>query len=251
MADSQVPPLEDQDSAARGDVEALAGEGFALLDALLLHLNHGTSALTGRKHDQGLNFLIGLLLMKSFNSLWRARQDIAHGYASQGLILCRSAFEDWVTARWVELHPDERDLWLWRILDGVEQPPAGRKIPGLDAMLAEVLPPESSPILRSVYDTLSKFAHPRGTSLRWGVHWDEENSYFHVGPFVDATNTRAGLFFLVATAQASFNLIARLQERILGKPDANWSERARLLSTRTEEYMNEVGSGPDQSEGGV
>ena len=45
---------------------------IAILDEILVHLNHGMHPLSGRPHDRGLNFLISLLLVRAFVSL-RAR----------------------------------------------------------------------------------------------------------------------------------------------------------------------------------
>ena len=251
----QSPVLEETDKEVRAQSLAAMAEEINLVDELTLHINHGKAMLSGNKHDRGLNFLTGILLTRVFNSLWRAREDAVLGYHAESLTGCRAALEHWVTARWVELPPakreetlekedipEKKDMLLWAIIDEIERPPSSVRVPSTDDMLKEL--GSLGKNVRELYNILSKFAHPRSIGLRWLIHWDLESTYFHVGGYFDERGLRTCLYFLMGTAQASLESVARLQYRMLGAVDENWLAKGKELSTRAEEFMR-------QTEGGV
>src|SRR5690606_5711305 len=130
--------------------------------------------------DRDLNFLIGVLLTRSFNSLWRARQDAVAGYYAETLTLARSAFEHWLTVLWLEQNRDATDRWLWAILEEVERPPV--MSPSVSLMMKDL---RDAGVLTGMYDLLSKFVHPRGVGLRWMLYFDRDFTQFHVGGAYD------------------------------------------------------------------
>lgn len=230
--------LESVDAAVRRQSYSAMSADMKLLDELILHLNHGMALLTGQPHDRGLNFLVGLLLHRSFNSLWKGREAAVCGYPGECLTLCRSALEHWATARWVEFHPRTRNRWLWAILEEVEQPV--RRPPSIDQMLKELGDRGLGETPRNMYNWLSKFAHPKSIGLSWIIHFDAESTYFHSGGHFDKRGLRMCLFFLVGTAQVCFEPIARLQNRMLGGPDTDWLEKGRELSDRAGAFLRRV-----------
>lgn len=237
--------LEENDKKVRIATYAYASKEMALLDQMLLHINHGLAQLTGQKHDRDLNFLSGLLLNRAFNSLWRAREDAACGYPAEALTLCRSVVEHWATVRWVEFHPERAKMWLWAILDEVEEPT--ERLPSTDAMLTELATLGAH--VKQLYNLLSKFAHPKSTGLAWVIHYDEETTYFHSGAHFDERGIRMCLYFLLGAAQACLEPVARLQNRMLGTPDDEWlargrelSERAQVVLTGLEDEVEEEGA---------
>jgi hypothetical protein len=207
-----------------------------LVDDLIFHMNHGMARLTGQEHDRSLNFLVGLLLNRAFNSLWRAREDALRGYPGECLALCRLALELWASAKWVNEHPSEVGLWLWDILEELDEPTRGP--PSVDAMLRDL--GEAGSAVKVMYNILSKFAHPRSTGLSWIIHFDEGNTYFHAGGHFDERGLRMCLYFLIGTAQACLDPVANLQARMLGEPDANWMARARELSDASARAMQRL-----------
>jgi hypothetical protein len=230
------PSLDAMDAAVRRKSYSAMATEIQLLDDLILHINHGTALLTGHKHDRGLNFLLGLLLNRAFNSLWRAREDAVCGYPGECLTLCRSALEHWATARWVELHPRTRNWWLWAVVEEVKQPP--KRPPSTDQMLKEL--GDLGKVPRDIYNVLSKFAHPKSVGLRWVIHFDPNSTYFHAGAHFDEHALRICLYFLVGAAQACLEPTARLQNRMLGNADAEWLETGKELSSRGEAFMRRV-----------
>ena len=82
--------LDQMDAEIRSRSLAAMPQEIALLDDLILLMNSGTALLTGTKHDQGLNFLAGILIGRAFNTLWRAREDLVYGYSIQSMALCRA-----------------------------------------------------------------------------------------------------------------------------------------------------------------
>jgi hypothetical protein len=214
------------------------GTQIQLLDDLILHINHGTALLTGRKHDRGLNFLIGLLLNRAFNSLWKAREAAVCGYPGECLTLCRSALEHWATARWVELHPRTRNRWLWAILEEVKQP--AKRPPSIDQMLKELGDRGLGETPKAMYNWLSKFAHPKSIGLGWVIHHDPDSTYFHAGGHFDQHGLRMCLYFLMGTTQACLEPIARLQHRMVGEVDADWLQKGKELSDRAEGFVRRV-----------
>ncbi len=231
-------PLDAMDEEVRKQSYAALGKEIELLDHLVLHINHGKSVLTGQKHDRGLNFLTGILLARAFNSLWRAREDAVLGYYAECLTLCRSALEHWATARWVELYPESLNMLLWAILEEVERPPPDVRVPSTNDMLGDL--GDLAKNVRVMYDVLSKFAHPRSIGLRWLIDFDEEATYFHVGSHFDEHRLKTCLYFLVGTAQACLEPVARLQNRMLGSVDEGWLKDGRDLSSRAGEFMRAV-----------
>ena len=231
------PPesLEQMDLAARRQIEAQAPDGFALVDKIILLLNRGTALLSGTDHDRDLNLLTGLLANRAFNSLWRARQDAAHGYSVQALTLCRAAMEDWGPLVWLEQNPDTTDRWLWAVLDEVAQPT--QRPPSFATIWKNLDSPE---LLASSYDTLSKFAHPKGIGLRWLVHFDEQSTYFHYGPHVSDRDIRTTLFFLVVVAQGFLGAVERLQRRMLGEVETEWREQAATVTQRAHDFVSHL-----------
>ena len=230
------PDVESLDDAVRRQSYSAMKAEIELLDRLIVHINHGKALLTGHQHDRGLNFLIGLLLSRAFNSLWRAREDAVCGYAAESLTLCRSALEHWATARWVELHPRTRNRWLWTVLEEVEQP--AKRPPSTDQILKELGDRGETP--REMYNWLSKFAHPKSLGLRWMIHFDPQTTYFHAGGHFDERGLRMCLFFLVLVAQACLEPVARLQNRVLGNVDADWLQKAKEFSEPAEAFMRQV-----------
>jgi hypothetical protein len=230
------PSLDSLDGEVRRQSYSAMRAEIDLLDDLILHINHGKALLTGYQHDRGLDFLMGLLLSRAFNSLWRAREDAVCGYAAECLTLCRSALEHWATARWVELHPETRDRWLWAIVAEVEQP--AEWPPSTDQMLKDL--GDLGKTARQMYDVLSKFAHPKSIGLRWIIHFDPHSTYFHAGGYFDEHGLRICLYFLVGVAQACFEPIARLQNRMLGSVDAGWLQKGKQLSEPAEAFVRRV-----------
>jgi hypothetical protein len=224
------------DEEVRQESLAAMPDEIRLLDDVILHLNHGAAVFSGREHDDGLNLLSALLISRAFNSLWRAREDAVCGYPVQSLSLCRGALEDWGTLIWVELHPTEVDKWLWAVLPEVERP-AGVP-PTFDAIWKEL--DELGKIPAEAYDALSKFAHPKSIGLRWLVEADTDFTHIHFGPHFDAHGFKICLFFLMQVAQAFFERVARLQERLVGKPEQEWLAEGRRLSHDATRFIDGV-----------
>ena len=213
--------LDETDAGIRRKSLATLREEIKLLDDLILLLNNGTSLLTGAKHDRGLNFLAAVLIARAFNTLWRAREDLLCGYAVQSMALCRAALEDWTTLIWLELHPDRVDMFLWAILSDVERP-AGAP-PKFEAMWKELGALGTIP--SAMYDSLSKFSHPKSIGLRWLIHSDPDTTTFHYGGYFDEYYLRVSLFHLLQVAQVFGERVARLQFRMLGEVNADWLAR--------------------------
>jgi hypothetical protein len=213
-----------------------------------IKLLNGTALLTGTKHDRGLNFLAGMLIGRAFNSLWRAREDLLCGYSVQSMALCRAALEDWTTLIWVELHPDRVNMFLWAILSEVNRP-AGSP-PKYAAMWKEL--GDLGKIPGVMYDSISKFAHPKSIGLRWLIDFDPEMTNFHYGGHFDQHYLKVSLFHLIQVAQAFGERVARLQFRMLGEVDPEWLKRgqatARAAIRTIDEMYDEFGRGKsDQS----
>ena len=236
------PTLEDGDKRSRLEIEGLETRGFRILDELLLVIQHGTARCSGHPHDRGLNFLTGLLFVRAFNTLWRARQDLAHGYPIQALMLARAVFEDWVAALWVEASPDRLPLFLSAILDEVDEPiderGKPRRVPQVDRMIDEL--GEASAGARVTYDLLSKFAHPRGKSLRWQFSADEANLNLRAGSYIDHGDVSVTLYFLIDVAAPLLAPLGRLQDRWIGGDDPEWALRAVAAAQAGFEYTNEL-----------
>ncbi len=220
--------LDEMDAAIRAKSLAAMPEEIEVLDDLILMMNQGTALLSGNDHDRGLNFLAGVLVCRAFNSLWRAREDLVCGYPVQSMALCRAALEDWATLIWLELHPKNANMFLWAIYPEVERPKYYP--PKFEAIWKEL--GELGKIPAVMYDTLSKFAHPKSTGLRWLVEFDEKNTTFHYGPQFDQDYLKIALFNLIQVAQAFGERIARLQDRMLGEPDQTWLDRGKVSSAR-------------------
>ena len=97
---------------------AFAGEADVLEQALglSLHVIHGARLTFDH------TFLRALLVSRATGSLRCAWLAAAAGYRTQGLTLVRAAFEDYGTAGWVTMQPDDANLWLWEIVDDVPKP---------------------------------------------------------------------------------------------------------------------------------
>lgn len=227
--------LEEIDARIRRRSMASQRDQIQMLDDILVHINQGVAFLSGQKHDRGLNLLSFLLICRAFNSLYRAREDAVLGYPVQSLTLCRSALEDWATLRWIELHPDTVDKWLWAILPGVKRPTGQR--PNFDAISKEL--GKHGDIASKYYDILSKFAHPMSIGLRWLVHFDPENTYFHAGGNFDEQDLKTCLTFLIEVGQVFFERIAQLQYRMLGSVPQKWLETGKELTNRAERLLSD------------
>jgi hypothetical protein len=228
--------VEAVDAKVRGSSEAAMPTEISLLDDLLLHLNHGMTPLNAQPHDRGLNFLVSLLLVRTFNSLWRAREDAVTGYPVQSLALCRGALEDWVTACYVEKHRDRCDRWLVGILPehAAAKPPVD-----FETMFKEI-GGDVGDKARETYSVLSKFTHPDGRGMRWLMHWDPETTYLHFGGHFDDRALRFCLYFLLVQAQMSMERVAQLQHRVLNSVDAKWLERGNYLTDLGLAFINHV-----------
>jgi hypothetical protein len=83
-----------------------------------------------------------------------------------------------------------------------------------------------------MYDTLSKFAHPKSIGLAWLIDFDEVSTTFHYGPRFDEHFLKVALFNLIQVAQAFGERVARLQNRMLGKVDGAWLDRGKAIADR-------------------
>jgi hypothetical protein len=225
--------IDTNDANMRRQANAAMGTQIQLLDDVIFHINHGAAMLTGKQHDRGLNFLTCLLLNRAFNSLWRAREDAVCGYYAESLTLCRSAFEHWATARWVELHPHACGHWLWAVFEEVQRPT--KYPPTVSQMLGEL--GKLGERAAGIYDVLSKFVHPRSIGLRWLIDFDSDTTYFHTGGHYDETGLKVCLYFLIAIAHDCLEPLARLQHRMLGSVDAGWLRRGKELSNQADGFM--------------
>lgn len=233
-------PLDEWDAEIARESLASAASEIELFDELLILLNHGTALHSGERHDRGLNFLVGLLVTRAFNSLWRGRQSAVEGYVVQAFILIRAALEDWVAVQWLEEHPDEKDLWLCRILEEIPAPlnQSGRErwIPGADQMLGEL---KDGEVPREVYRQMSKVAHPHGAGVGWQFHASEESLEVHCGPNFNERDLRVCLFLLIHTAAGLLPNVERLQIRWLGEADDEWIAKGRSGVERAQSFISE------------
>ncbi len=92
----------------------------------------------------------------------------------------------------------------------------------------------------TIYDILSKFAHPKGIGLRWLIDYDEESTYVHAGGHFDEHRLKTCLYFLMGTARVCLEPVALLQNRMLGSVDEGWLKEGRDLSSRAGEFMGAV-----------
>ena len=95
MTDSD-DSLEEQDARVLAQSRTAMSAKIAILDELIISLNHGTVVLAGWKHDDGHQFLLGLMVATAFNHLYRARQDALNGYPVASMALTRAAWETFV-----------------------------------------------------------------------------------------------------------------------------------------------------------
>jgi hypothetical protein len=209
---------------------------IAILDEILVHLNHGMHPLSGRPHDRGLNFLISLLLVRAFVSLRRAREDALCGYPVQSLALSRAALEDWGTCIYVEKNPDKRGLWLRGVLHEVEQEGQPPKFKTIWNEVSGGLGAQA----REAYGVLSLFAHPRDTGLPWLYHWDPDTTYLHWDGHFEPKNLKVCLYFLVSISQMLLERVAQLQFRVLAAVDEQWLAEGLEISARAGKFMDQV-----------
>ena len=222
--------LDQMDEKVRRQSFASSEELIQMSDDILLHINHGMALLSGHKHDRGLNLLSFLLINHAFNSLWRAREDAVTGYPVQSLTLCRAALEDWATLRWVEIHPETADRWLWAILPELQRPKVSR--PRFEKIWKKL--GDDGLIPSQYYDALSKFAHPMSIGLGWLVHFDPANTYFHCGGHFDPEDLITCLSCQIELGQAFFERVAQVQFRMLGSVERSWLERGKQLTNQAE-----------------
>lgn len=235
--------LEEMDARIRSRSMASQPAQIQVLDDILVHINQGISLLSGHKHDRGPNFLSLLLICRAFNSLYRAREDAVLGYPVQSLTLCRSALEDWATLRWIELHPDTVDKWLWAILPGVKRPTGQR--PNFDAISKKL--GKHGDIASKYYDILSKFAHPMSIGLRSLVHFDPENTYLHAGSNFDEQYLKDCLRLLIEVGQVFFERVAQLQYRMLVSVAQQWVEKGKELTDRAKTLLSHADGAPSST----
>lgn len=246
MADTDVA-LEERDKSVRAETYRAQSRIVRMIDECLLVVQNGTALCSGHGHDRGINFTCGLLAVRAFNSLWRARQDLVDGYPVQALSLVRGAFEDWVALLWFEQDPSRLPLVLSHVLEEVEHPSDahGRpvRLPLPSAMLTD-LGATTSVGGSGHYALLSKFAHVCGTSLRWQFSFDGVDLNVRSGGYYDERDFRITAFFLIDVAISLFQPLSRLQERWLGTADGEWLRRAATTVERgfavTEEILDEV-----------
>jgi len=208
---------------------------IAILDDLIVHINHGLAKLSGCRNDRGLNFLGMLLLNRAFCSLWRAREDAVCGYPVQSLTLCRAALEDWGTLLYAERHPDTANIWLQDVLAEVQ--PCGR-------------PPKFVDIWKDLddlgqkadqtYGILSSIAHPRSPGLPWLYDWDRDRVQFHTGGCFDQRNLEVCLYFLIIVGQMMLERIAQLQLRVIGDAVSKWVKRGNEMSDTARIFVDRI-----------
>ena len=143
------------------------------------------------------------------------------GYRTQGLTLVRAAFEDYGTAGWVTMQPDDANLWLWEIVDDVpkpdQRPPRFTEI--FKRLSEENL--DSPDVLKDLYGRLSEAAHPRAPGLQWNAQFgggDEGAKYSaEFLPVWDNSATATCLHYLLLIAHLI--LAAAVELRISSLPD--------------------------------
>jgi hypothetical protein len=228
--------IEDVDASVRRQSYAAAKNDIELLDRLILHINHGQGVVSGRPHDLGVNLLGSFFLVRAFNSLWRAREDAVCGYYVEAFTLCRAALEAWGCARWVELHPESTNRWLWAFRKEKEGPIA--RLPSFEEIWKDLGTLGEFP--RFAYDRLSKFAHSKSEGLAWLFQQTSSETRLLAGAHFDGRNLRDCLFLLALVAQACLEPVARLQNQWLGQVDEMWLLKAREISKEAEIFIHGV-----------
>lgn len=230
---SDLPILEHQDRDVRAkSLEAMAQE-IDLLDRILLHLNHGTAALSGSKTDRRLNFLCMLLINRATNSLWRARVDAVEGYHVQSLTLTRSALEDWGTTLYAERKSEKVGAWLGEVIKELETTTGPPQFKQIWAEIGGELGEQAA----EMYSQLSLIAHPRGGGLSLLFHFDRETTYFHVGGQYVKPYLEGCLYFALAIGQMFLERAAQLQHRALGSVDREWVSKGSILTKEAEAFL--------------
>ncbi len=228
-----MPSIEEVDAEVAAKAFRECGADIQLLDDFIGLINNGAALVTGRPIQRDINLITLLLLTRSVNSLWRAREDAVHGYPVQSLTHVRASLENWGTISYCEAHPDRMETWL-RGLDGVSDgkpwPPGFNDLwAALDAQLGDKA--------REAYGVLSLFAHPRDGALRWLFHAKSSKTMFKTGGFFDRDDLNFCLYFATTIAQLFLKNIGGLQARMLNAPNAAWAEEANAVTARGHEFL--------------
>ena len=160
-----------EDAVRRATLEAFSDEVVVLEEALGITL----VAVSDQELPLDHTFLRALLVSRAIGSLRCAWLSTAVGYRTQALTLARAAIEDFATIRWVMEKPEDSELWLWEMVDGLDEP--SRRPPRFTTMFerlgAQDL--EFKDVLKEVYGRLSEAAHPRSPGLRLNVDFAAGN----------------------------------------------------------------------------
>ena len=180
-------------------------------------------AISDQQLPLGERFLRALLVSRAVGSLRCASLCAAAGYRTQALTLARAALEDYATIRWVIRQPEDSELWLWEIVDGLEEPE--RRPPPFRTMFERLGEEEPAfrDVLKNVYGRLSEAAHPRAPGLLWNVefsagsegakHTADLSPTFHEGA------TAACIHYLLLTAGLLLGVAVALHAE--GQPESD------------------------------
>ena len=215
--------IEEDDARVAVESLGLLGDSFRVLDDVLIHLNHGCALLAGKDHDRGPHLAAILLLARAWNSLWRARVDIASGYYVQSLVLCRAAYEDFGVLEYLSENAEDAGLWL----KGVTAPaaefntlPFSKIWPVVERRLAAA---------GAVYGELCTMAHPTGASLHGSVNVDADGWIVRAGPKFDGEDANVALRYALMIALQLFTPLERLHVSMLGDFDREWQTEGKPL----------------------
>ncbi len=203
-----------------------------LCDQVFHHLSDGFSRLpspyTWTYDWQSATLLLATL---GYNSLRWALELLLKGYYGQANALSRQAWECWLNAAYLLLHPDKLDDWRRR-------PPAPREMRKLVAERVAEQSGEAEAFrskLWDVYSNYSAYAHPSDVSA--GVLWAKDGDQLNLrlgGEYDDALIVQSADMFTQA-GEMLFTLLY-----VLIPDDAEYETRGGAIRGGLAEWRKEI-----------
>lgn len=180
--------------------------------------------------DNELEYAWLLLTTRSFNSLRCAFDLLQKGYYSQAMMLIRSVFEDWLTAKDCEKHRKTLDAFI----EGENELGKGEFH---YSDMAKRLSPKFPETWKTIYGSLSTIAHARKPALE--IMINENTKDLRLGSHYDDKLFLATYQVLLAAA----SIIAELIYKILGNNATEWWEETLPTAQAVNTELVGIGNG--------
>ena len=231
-----MKPVQTSDDSLQAADESVAervrqhcGDSIPLIErGLTLHMQALGYLVKSTRWENEASTLRVTLLTRSFNSCHIAYRSLVWGYHSQALMLLRSALDDWLAERYVNVHPEETAKWSVHVLPPPKRSTRMRCLEASDRTRAI-----------KVFQTLDDFDHPGRRGVWQIMEPRPTGGYLRLGGHLDREWTRIVAYLFLHAISLLHNSLQQLTLDMALEPESSWHGSAEAFDNEATKWIDQ------------